>query len=227
MVAYVRTVKTASGATAVQIVWSTRRGSRQIEHLGSARGDAEVEALKAAARQRLAEGQGTFDLGLNTAGSDGEPLEIVSSKASHLWDGLFRAYQALGFTVATGGDEVFRDLVLARIIEPTSKQDSLRVLAETGVEPVDYRTVTRRLPVIAKPAVRQALSAACAARASLGPASLVLYDVSTLYFETDTPDGFREPGFSNYAEVAVMPRWWWPGWCSCCSLGWAGVARAA
>lgn len=26
MVAYVRTVKTASGATAVQIVWSTRRG---------------------------------------------------------------------------------------------------------------------------------------------------------------------------------------------------------
>jgi transposase len=71
------------------------------------------------------------------------------------------------------------------------------VLAETGVESVDYRTVTRRLPVIAKPAVRQRLSAACAARAGLGPASLVLYDVSTLYFETDTGDGFREPGFSK------------------------------
>ena len=80
MVAYVRTVKTASGATAVQIVWSTRRGSRQIEHLGSAHDDAEVEALKAAARQRLAEGQGALDLGLNTAGADGEPLEIVASQ---------------------------------------------------------------------------------------------------------------------------------------------------
>ena len=33
--------------------------------------------------------------------------------------------------------------------------------------------------------------------AGLGPASLVLYDVSTLYFETDTGDGFREPGFSK------------------------------
>jgi hypothetical protein len=55
----------------------------------------------------------------------------------------------------------------------------------------------------------------------------VLYDVTTLYFETDTGDGFREPGFSNYAEVAIMPRWWWPGRCSCCSVGWAGVARAA
>ncbi len=84
MVAYVRTVKTASRATAVQIVWSTRRGSRQIEHLGSAHDDAEVEALKAAARQRLAEGQGALDLGLQTAGADGEPLEIIASKASHL-----------------------------------------------------------------------------------------------------------------------------------------------
>ncbi|MBX7435320.1 IS1634 family transposase, partial [Mycobacterium sp. Y57] len=30
-----------------------------------------------------------------------------------------------------------------------------------------------------------------------GPATLVLYDVTTLYFETDTGDGFREPGFSK------------------------------
>lgn len=84
MVAYVRTVKTASGASAVQIVWSARRGSRQIEHLGSAHDDGEVEALKAAARQRLAEGQGALDLGLNTAGADGDPLEIVGSKSGHL-----------------------------------------------------------------------------------------------------------------------------------------------
>ena len=31
----------------------------------------------------------------------------------------------------------------------------------------------------------------------LGPASLVFFDVSTLYFETDAGDGFREPGFSK------------------------------
>jgi hypothetical protein len=35
-VAYVRTVKTASGATAVQIVHSSRRGSRDIKHMGPA-----------------------------------------------------------------------------------------------------------------------------------------------------------------------------------------------
>jgi len=52
-----RTVKTTSGATAVQVMWSSQRGSRKIEHLGSAHGEAELEALKAAAQQRIAAGQ--------------------------------------------------------------------------------------------------------------------------------------------------------------------------
>ena len=121
MVAYVRTVKTRSGATAVQIVWSSRRGSRRIEHVGSAHDASELEALKAAARQRLAEGQIALDLELNSAGIAGAPLEIVSSRARHLWDALCRVYDLLGLDRAAGGDEVFRDLVLARIIEPTSK----------------------------------------------------------------------------------------------------------
>jgi hypothetical protein len=204
-VPYVRTVKTASGATAVQIVWSSRRGSRDIEHLGSAHEDGELELLKAAARQRLAAGQGELDLGLDAAAAGG-PLPITSSRMGCLLDALDRAYRALGLDGAAGGDEVFRGLVLARIIEPASKLDSLRVLEEAGAAAASYRTVLRRLPAYAKEEFRQGLSAACAAHARLGPASLVLYDVSTLYFETGQGDGFREPGFSNYAEVPVMPR---------------------
>jgi hypothetical protein len=115
----------------------------------------------------------------------------------HLWGGLGCAFDALGLAAATGGDEVFRALVSARIIEPTSKLDSLRVLAEIGVPAPAYATLKRRLPVFATPEFRQRLSAACAAHAALGPASLVFYDVSTLYFETDAGDGFREPGFSK------------------------------
>jgi hypothetical protein len=195
-VAYVRTVRTASGATAVQIVYSNRRGSRTMKHVGSAHDEAELEALKAAARQRLAAGQGELDLGLDVVSPAG-PLEIVSSRMGHLWDALCRAYETLGLDEAAGGDTVFRDLVLTRIIEPTSKLDSLRVLAEVGVDPVSYRTVERRLPAYAQQSWRQRLAAACAAHAGLGPTSLVLYDVSTLYFETDAGDGFREPGFSK------------------------------
>jgi hypothetical protein len=198
---YVRTVKTASGATAVQIVYSSRRGSRDIEHIGSAHDDVELEVLKAAARQRMAAGQGELDLGLDAEPAEavrrGGPLAITSSRMGHLWDALARGYEVLGFDEVTGSDEVFRALVLARVIEPTSKLDSLRVLQEVGVSPPAYRTLVRRLPVFAEPSWRQTLAAACAAHTGLGPVSLVLYDVSTLYFETDAGDGFREPGFSK------------------------------
>ena len=114
-----------------------------------------------------------------------------------LWDTLAAVYIDLGFDSAAKRDSVFRDLVLARIIEPTSKLDSLRVLEEIGVDTMSYRSLTRRLPQYATVEFRRGLAAACAARAGLGPASLILYDVTTLYFETDKADGFREPGFSK------------------------------
>jgi hypothetical protein len=144
----------------------------------SAHDDAELELLKAVARQRLAAGQGVLDLGPGFGGGGGGPLPITSSRMGCLLDALCRAYDVLGFGRASGGDEVFRDLVLARIIEPVSKLDSLRVLEEAGVAPASYATLKRRLPVYAKDSWRRKISAACAAHAGLGPASLVLYDVS-------------------------------------------------
>ncbi|GAB3039806.1 IS1634-like element IS1549 family transposase [Mycobacterium bourgelatii] len=194
--AYIRTVKTASGALAVQIVWSSRRGSRQIEHIGSAHDEGALAALKAAAAERLAAGQAVLDLGV-AAPPGAEPLPITSSQMRHLWEALCAAYRILGFESATQRDKVFRDLVLARIIEPTSKIDAERVLTEVGVSAASYATVKRRLRGYAQSGWRQSLAAACAAHAGLGPASLVLFDVSTLYFETDAGDGFREPGFSK------------------------------
>src|SRR5580693_1469556 len=97
-----RTVKTTSGATAVQVVWSSRRGSREIEHLGSAHDEAELEALKAAGRQRVAADQLEFDLGEGGPGPGG-PLPITASRMGHLVDALERSYRVLGFENAAGG----------------------------------------------------------------------------------------------------------------------------
>jgi hypothetical protein len=133
----------------VQIVHSSHRGSRDIEHIGSAHDDAELEILKAVARQRLAAGQGELNLGPGFGGrSPGGPLPITSSRMEHLLDALGRGYDVLGFGRATAGDEMFRQLVLARIIEPASKLDSLRVLEEAGEAPASYATLKRRLPAM-------------------------------------------------------------------------------
>ena len=88
-----RTVKTASGAVAVQIVHSNRRGAREIEHLGSAHTPGEVEVLKTVAQQRLHSHQDTLDFGDGQLEAAEAP--IVSSRAKHLWDTLAAAYRAV------------------------------------------------------------------------------------------------------------------------------------
>ena len=104
MAPHIRTVKTSSGARAVQIVYSNRGGKRTMEHVGSAHDDGELELLKDAARQRISAGQGELELpGLEEPAAGG-PLPIRSSRMGHLVDALCAAYRALGFEDAAGGD---------------------------------------------------------------------------------------------------------------------------
>jgi hypothetical protein len=58
-----------------------------VEHLGSAHDEAELEALKAAAQQRLAAGPAGLDLGLDVAAAS-EPLQIMPSGMGYLWPDL-------------------------------------------------------------------------------------------------------------------------------------------
>ena len=58
---FVRKVKTASGATAVQIAVKEGRRDKVIEHLGSAHTEAELAALMEIGRHRIAPGQLALD----------------------------------------------------------------------------------------------------------------------------------------------------------------------
>ena len=97
--AYVRTVRTASGAIAVQVVWKSSRGSRDIEHLGSAHTDAEVELLKAVGVQRIAAGQDLLPLDV-AAAQEPAALEITSSRMGRLLDAIAAVYRQLGLDKA-------------------------------------------------------------------------------------------------------------------------------
>lgn len=198
---YIRTVKTASGATAVQVVFSERQGAKKMEPIGSAHTDDALALLKAQA-QRLVDGdQMTLDLGVDTTpaatGTTESPVPVTAERAGHLIDAITAAYRALGFDQATDGNRVFADLITARITQPGSKLDSMETLAELGVTSARYATIKRRLPAFATVDFRDGLTRACAAHAGIGPGVLVLYDVTTLYFETDEADEFRKPGFSK------------------------------
>ncbi len=135
MGSFVRKVKTGSGATAVQIMH--KRGQRVLglEHIGSAHTPAEVVLLEAAATARLHAGQEPLPLEFDPnqtvarpAHRSGLDATVTGTASLVLWEALERLYADLGFGVVK--DEAFKQLVLARIVEPTSKADTVRVLGD-------------------------------------------------------------------------------------------------
>jgi hypothetical protein len=224
---FVRKVRTASGAVAVQVV--TRRGRQieRIEHVGSAHTDAELALLLAAARERLLPGQDVLDLGdlpvvparmdevadwtgepeLPVQPAGGRPASaaaggrVVRTSADLLWAVLTSAYAQLGFDVL--GDDGFRAMVLARIVEPTSKAEVVRVLDEIGAPAVSLRTLFRSLARSQARDYRGQLATAAWAHSvrTSGTAALVLYDVTTLHFERDDEDELRKVGMSKEHRV--------------------------
>ena len=122
---------------------------------------------------------------------------MTAQRAGYLLDCIDACFNELGLAVATGDDQVFRDLVRARLINPGSKFDSIETLAEVGVTSANYATIKRRLPGFATDAFGEGLTQVLAHHAGIGPGTFILYGVTTLYFETDTPDELRKPGFSK------------------------------
>nr|WP_307812457.1 IS1634 family transposase [Phycicoccus sp. CSK15P-2] len=169
-----------------------------IEHLGSAHTAAELAVLMETGRRKMNEGQGELDLGLGGR-SWGEAV-VRGQVSQALVDVVHAAWRRLGFDVVT--DEAFFQLVLARVVEPTSKSDSVRVLRELGVAPAHRNTFTATLRRCARRGYREQVAAACFAHAgSVGDISLCLYDVTTLYFEAEKEDALRKVGYSKERRV--------------------------
>lgn len=199
---FLRKVKTASGATAVQVVEKKHGQRRILEHLGSAHDEAELAALLEIGRGRLAVNQLELDFdpglgGRRVAGA------VVESKSSRLLVGVVRdAWERLGFD--TVRDEAFFQLVLARLVEPTSKLDSLRVVGELGIEVFHHNTYYNALKRCAAGEYLQRISRACFDHVwsgAGGDVSLLMYDVTTLYFEAEREDSLRKVGFSKERRV--------------------------
>ena len=68
---------------------------------------------------------------------------MVSTDSRLLFQALDGVYGDLGFGAL--GDDVFRDLVLARVVEPTSVLDTGRVLADLGCKAASEKTMRRTL----------------------------------------------------------------------------------
>lgn len=148
--------------------------------------------------------QDQLDLGLDVPDDVPEPTadpKAVGSASRVLVDAIKESYRRLGFAEAVG-DEAFFQLVLARLIEPTSKLDSIRVLTELGIAAPHHNTFLNALKRAQQRGYRDRIAKACFTHsvATTG-VSLCLYDVTTLYFEAEYEDDLRKVGYSKERRV--------------------------
>jgi hypothetical protein len=108
---------------------------------------------------------------------------------------LREQYNFLGFDQLK--DDIFTYLCIARIVEPTSKLDSLRVLAELGVSGLSKNRLYRCLGQVIARDYRTTITKHCFTHAVAKGISLILYDVTTLYFEMQEEDDYRKSGMSK------------------------------
>ena len=196
-----RTTKTASDATAVQIVRYANRRKIIVKHVGSAHNSDDLAALKQTAKnwiERESRQKSLFSSKMNRT----EPLiplnkcEYLGFRCAFLYKVLLQLFRLLQFHRLN--NQLLLDLVLMRIIQPVSKLESLELLSEM----FDIRygksafyqeittfsalkdTVEKTVVVFAKKHYRFDFS-------------IVFYDVTTLYFESFKDDDFKKSGFSK------------------------------
>lgn len=196
---YIRTTKTSSGSTAVQVVKYHKRKKVIVTHIGSARDKQELTALKQTAIAWIEKASKQSSLfPLNTA-SNLIPLDkcrYLGFRYALVYESLQKLFTRFKFHLLR--NKLLTDLAVARIVQPGSKLQSLEFLKEFMGIGHRRRDLSRQLPKFLDLQDQvEAKVLAIAKKEFNFDFSFVFYDVTTLYFESFKADTLRKPGFSK------------------------------
>lgn len=204
----IRQVKTGSGNTAVQVVSAGGHDIKVIKHLGSGQNQPDVDKLILLGKAFIAENQPDrplFDDFLSSAvDNDSTPLHLVAVEHLDISDyyhtltfETFKSwYERCGFSDLN--HELIRDLVIARLVEPTSKLQSLHLLKRYfGISHPKNRLYHAVIQAASLKDRVEEMAYTYAKTHFPNAAALIFYDVTTLYFESFDDDELRVCGFSK------------------------------
>jgi transposase len=196
---FVREKVNKSGVVSVQVITKTKGKSKLVKTIGSSNNAGIVGDLVKQGYQFIASfgGQRTFDY------SDDQALlrSVFQSISSHTEVGtemlLGKIFNDIGFQSV--GDDIFRRLVLSRLIHPVSKLKTSDYLDKYHDLDYPVQQIYRymdKLHSSQKEQVQQ-ISYEHTKKILGGDVNVVFYDVTTLYFEIDQEDDLRKTGFSK------------------------------
>lgn len=195
----IRTIKTSSGKTAVQVIRYEKRKTVVVKHIGSASDKKELQNLKKNAKYWIESVSGQlsiFSEGLEPLVVQLKQLQYLGFRYGLLYEILYEVSKQFKFQWLR--NKLLMDLVIARIAEPASKLQSIEFLREHMGIKHSRRELYRQIPGILR--ARKTVESKVLEIAKKEFAfnfSLVFYDVTTLYFESFQEDELRQSGFSK------------------------------
>lgn len=192
----IRKVKTKSGATAIQVVVYEGKKSKIIKHIGSGKDNSEISLLKEKAEEFIGEYSGQLSL-FNKPTQN--ILFVDRAKCIGVTHQFARRFllccaKECGLSDI---DELLLDLSIMRLLFPASKLKTIWMLSQYFGITYSQR-IYRQIPELIefKPKI-QNRAYQLAIKKFNEQFYFVLYDVTTLYFETFKSDELRKPGFSK------------------------------
>lgn len=199
----VRTVKTVSGAIAVQVVEYFKNKRTILLHVGSAKNEEELLILKESALnwiERNSQQKFLFPLVKSEPKSSLISLdkcEYLGFRYQLLYDVLWSLSVSFKFHLLPNS-KILNDLVIARIAAPSSKVEAFEFIADYFGISHSRRDFYRTLSELPKFKDEVEGRVIAIARKHFGfDFSLVFYDLTTLYFESFKTDELRRIGFSK------------------------------
>lgn len=204
----VRTVKTSSGAVAVQVVEYFENRRVVLLHVGSANNEEEVSGLKKSALSWIEKNdrqKSLFPLVKKEAESSLisiDKCEYLGFRYQLFYDCLWSLAVKFKFHLISDPEskmvKILNDLVIARIASPGSKLEAFEFISDYfGIRHGRrdfYRTLSE-LPLLKGEVEARVIAVA---KKNFGfNFSLVFYDLTTLYFESFETDELRRIGFSK------------------------------
>lgn len=192
----IRKVRTASGSIAIQVVQYHGHKAKIMKHIGSGKDAAEVSVLIQKAKEWINKQTRQASLFVEPRQKilfvdRGECIGITHHFARQF---LLCCIHECGLS---GLKPLLLDLVIMRLIEPASKRRTVELLSHYFGISYSQR-IYRNIPKLIK---QQSLVEQYAYNVAVDkfkePFYFVLYDVTTLYFETFQSDELRIPGFSK------------------------------
>lgn len=198
---HIRKTKTSSGATAIQVIRYENRKLVVDKHIGSAHSKDELSILLRNANHWIEKECGQRIL------LDTEPKrtsKLINLETTEYCGVTYNfAYEVISAVIARLGftdlnDSLCLDLVLIRLFEPASKLRSVELLKKYFGITHGLRQVYESLPKLLKHKTEvERLLVSHATNDGSIKLSFILYDVTTLYFESFESDNLRKPGFSK------------------------------